>query len=225
MCTNYTLIMVFVCDHPLIQAELTKLRDINTPRPAFRHSLMNMGLYIAYEVARDVDMETIEIDTPLSKTEGVKVRCAERAVIVTILRAAIPMMEGVVSIFPMARVGIISAWRGPPPNFVVEVDYVKIPWIEEDDPLIIIDPMMATSSTMVGVMSELAKWGNPQKISIINVISSRRAVDSLERRFPKIKIYTASVDSEVNEKGYIIPGLGDAGNRSFGAPSPPLHKL
>jgi len=135
--------------------------------------------------------------------------------IVNVLRAAIPLVDGLLKVFPEARVGIVSAFRGPAPQFDISIDYIRIPKIKKDDIVLIADPMVATGSTMLRVLEELEKFGTPKRKIVACVITTDYAIDRLEKEHSQVEIYTAAIDQKVDEHGYIIPGLGDAGDRSF----------
>ena len=182
---------------------------------------------MGYEVIRSFDVEEIEVETPLGvKARGVKIRDQDKVVIVTILRAGMPMTEGLVKVFPSARQGVISARRveekgmSADKRFEVEVDYVKLPRIRGDDIVIVVDPMIATASTMEKVFDLLLGRGRAKRYIVVGVIATPIAVERLksiaERASIELDLYVAAVDPELNEKGYIVPGLGDAGDRAFG---------
>jgi uracil phosphoribosyltransferase len=120
--------------------------------------------------------------------------------------------------FPMARTGVISAWRGKPPDFPIEVSYAKIPHISRDDVVVIADPMLATGHTLLEVAKRVMKLGRPKRLAFFSAISTRQGIEYVARAFPQAEFYTCAVDPALNDHGYIVPGLGDAGDRSFGAP-------
>jgi uracil phosphoribosyltransferase len=212
--------MLKVVDHALAQKELTVLRDRGTNSIAFRKGLVHLGSYMGYEIAGGMEKVAREVETPLSTALGYDVPDMDRVVIINVLRAAIPLVEGLIKNFPNARVGIISAWRGEAPKFEIEVNYVKFPTIGRDDMVIIADPMLATGNTFRRIVGEVKKRANPRKIVLVSVIAYRGAVEKLQEIDPALDIYTVAVDPELNDEGYIIPGLGDAGDRAFGKPDP-----
>ncbi len=201
-------------DSPLIQEILTELRNKNTDTISFRRNLVSLGRYMAYELTKTFETETIEVNTPLEKTTGIKIKDRDKVTIVVVLRAAIPFMEGVIKIFENAKVGIISASRGRPPEFKIEMNYVRIPNLD-NDVLIILDPMIATGSTLIKVIEECESHGTPKRRIIMGVIAAPEGVSRIKEKFPDVEIYVAALDRELNDKGYILPGLGDAGDRAF----------
>ncbi len=221
--------IIEVITHPLAQAILTLLRDRNTDQITFRKGMVRLGRIIGLEMVKHMDTEKYYVETPLGvKAEGIRIPDMEKVIIINVLRAAMPLVEGLIKIFPSARQGVISARRveekGMGDNYVfdIEVSYIKIPKINSDDTLIIADPMFATGSTMLTILDKLIKIGEPKRIFIATVISTKIAIEKVanfakERNiYNKIKIFTVSIDPEINEKGYIVPGLGDAGDRAFG---------
>ncbi|MFP3160759.1 MAG: uracil phosphoribosyltransferase [Vulcanisaeta sp.] len=214
---------VVVIDHPLAQAILTTLRDKNTKQIEFRKGLVRLGRLMGYEIVKSMDIETVEVETPLGvKAKGVRIKDLDHVVIIQVLRAAMPLVEGLVKIFANARMGVVSARRVEESHkpgsldFDIEVTYVKVPRIFGDDVLIIADPMLATGSTIVTVLRHVLKYGNPKRTIVVSVIATRYGIERVFKEYPFAEIYTVSIDPELNERGYIIPGLGDAGDRAFG---------
>ncbi len=200
-------------DSPLIQEILTILRDRNTDTISFRRNMVSLGRYMAYELSKTFPVEETTIKTPLEETSGIRVRM-DRITIIAVLRAAIPFMEGALKVFEKAKVGIVSASRGEPPDFSIEVRYVRIPPIDGDT-LLILDPMIATGSTLTKVLEECEKHGRAKRRIIMGIIAAPEGVERIKRSFPDVEIYVAAVDRELNQHGYILPGLGDAGDRAF----------
>lgn len=218
---------VKVLDHPYIQAILTVLRSKDTKQIEFRKSLVRMGRAFGLEMIKDFETEEVYVETPLGvKAKGLKIKGVDKVVIVTVLRAAWPMVEGLIKIFPQARQGIISARRveekGMTPNgrFDVEVSYARIPNISSDDTVILVDPMVATGSTMETILRKVVEKGKAKRYAIVSVITTPHAIERLSEVCDELGIdavmYTASIDPKLNDKGYIVPGLGDAGDRAFG---------
>ena len=214
---------VVVIDHPLAQAILTTLRDRNTRQIEFRKGLVRLGRLIAYEIVKSLDVEPVEVETPLGvKARGIRIKDLDHVVIVQVLRAAMPLVEGLVKIFANARMGVVSARRVEESHrpgsldFEIEVSYVKVPRISNDDILIIADPMLATGSTITTVLKHVLKYGNPKRIIIVSVIATNYGIKRVLKEYPSAEIYTVAIDPEINENGYIVPGLGDAGDRAFG---------
>ena len=207
---------LIIVDHPYVQELLTILRDRDTPRAAFRTALTRIGEAMGYEIARRLRTRPVEVTTPLGvKAEGRVV--ADEPVIVVVLRAALPFAEGIMRYMPRARMGFVAARRveekGMRDNwFDVEINYMKIPELE-GSPLIIADPMVATGSTMVRILKRLPKRG---ETVLASVIATPLALARIREVDPSIVIYTAAVDGGLNDRGYIVPGLGDAGDRALG---------
>ncbi|NPA75760.1 MAG: uracil phosphoribosyltransferase [Euryarchaeota archaeon] len=200
-------------DSPYVQSILTTLRDKNTDTITFRRNLVALGRYMAYELTKTFGVERVDIETPLERTAGIRVRGMDNVTIIVVLRAAIPFMEGVIKIFENAKVGVVSASRGPAPEFRIEMNYVRIPKIEGDT-LIILDPMIATGSTLLRVLEECDKHGPTKRKIIMGIIAAPSGIEKIKSR-EDVEIYVAAVDRELNERGYILPGLGDAGDRAF----------
>ncbi len=200
-------------DSPYIQMLLTHLRDEHTDTITFRRSMVSIGRYMAYELAKTFPREIIKIRTPLEETSGIKIEM-DNVTIVVVLRAAIPFMEGVIKIFENAKVGVVSASRGEPPEFSIEIKYVRIPRIEADT-LIVLDPMIATGSTLTKVLEECNRYGNPKRKIIMGIIAAPEGIKKIKEFQSDVEIFVAAVDRKLNKNGYIIPGLGDAGDRAF----------
>ncbi len=214
---------VNIIEHPLAQALLTKLRDKNTDQIEFRKGLVELGRIIGYEVVRSMEVNETEVETPLGvKAKGVIIPDLEHVVIVQVLRAAMPMAEGLVKIFERARMGVISArrledtYKKGSLSFDVESTYVRVPKIFSDDVLIIADPMLATGSTIVTVLKSISSRGKPKRKIVATVIATEFGIERVLKEDNTSEIYTLAIDPEVNEDGYIVPGLGDAGDRAFG---------
>jgi len=207
--------------HPLVQEILTVLRNKDTPPEVFRTKLSEIGTYLGYEVLRTFDVEEVLIETPLSKAKGVKIKDLDRVVIVNVLRAAIPLVEGLLKVFPKARIGIVSARRvekgiaAPDYVFDIEMNYIKLPNDLNDTVTIVADPMFATGCTMLRVLEEVYKRGKPRRCILITVISTRLAIERVLSKYP-VEVFTAAIDEKLDERGYIVPGLGDAGDRALG---------
>jgi uracil phosphoribosyltransferase len=209
---------VTVVDHPMVMEQLALARDRKTNQVAFRKAIYRLGRYMAYEFLRTLETEETDVETPLGAAKGRIVRGNDKIVIILVLRAAIPFVEGMYKNFPMARTGVISAWRGKAPDFPIEVTYAKIPQIRKDDVVVIADPMLATGHTLVQVARRVAKQGKPKRLAFFSVIATRQGIDYVAKEFPRAEFYTCAIDPRLDGHGYIIPGLGDAGDRSFGAP-------
>jgi uracil phosphoribosyltransferase len=210
-----------VVTHPLAQHHLTTLRRVETGHDEFRTALVRLGRVCGTELVADkLPTETIGVQTPLAETTGYRVR--EGVVVVTVLRAAIPFVEGLLDTIPGAQQGVISASRDeeagmtPDGEFPVAVDYVNVPAIDEDDTLVVADPMLATGSTMVTVLDELLSDADPDAVVVLSVVSAPPGLARVADEHPEVDLVTVSVDDRLDENGFIIPGLGDAGDRAFG---------
>jgi uracil phosphoribosyltransferase len=209
---------VTVVEHPMVLEQLTLARDRRTNQVAFRKAIYRLGRYMAYEFLRTMPTQDVTVQTPLGAAQGRKVRGNDKIVVVLVLRAAIPFVEGMYKNFPMARTGVISAWRGNAPRFPIEVNYAKIPEIRKDDVVVIADPMLATGHTLLEVARRVSKAGQPKRLAFFSVIATRRGINYVAREFPQAEFYTCAIDPGLDDNGYIVPGLGDAGDRAFGAP-------
>ena len=208
---------VLLLKHPYIQELLTVLRDKNTPCHVFRNYLEEMGIFIAYEISRDLDFEEITVKTPLGVASGFRLR--DPVVLIGILRAALPMVYGMLRVFKKAQIGVVAARRieeaGSRNNdFMVEIPYEREPDLN-DKVVIIADPMIATASTIVRIISRIKGRWQPKKIIVAAIIGSKFGVERLIKEHPDVLLYITAVDEKLNEHGYIVPGLGDAGDRAF----------
>ncbi len=209
---------VTVMDHPMVMEQLSLVRDKRTPQVAFRKAIYRLGRFMAYEFLRTMETQEFTVDTPLGPAKGGQIKGRDKIVIILVLRAAIPFVEGMYKNFPMARTGVVSAWRGKPPDFPIEVNYSKLPKVGKDDVVVIADPMLATGHTLNEVAKRVAKQGRPRRLVFFSVIATKQGIDYVARTFPRAEFYTCAIDPTLNDHGYIVPGLGDAGDRSFGAP-------
>lgn len=209
---------ITVVNHPMVREQLSLARDRRSSQVAFRKAIFRLGRLLAHEFLRTFETQEFPLETPLGKTSGYKVKGNDKIVIIMVLRASIPFVEGMYKELPMAKTGIISAWRGEPPKFPIEVSYAKIPDIHPDDIVIVADPMLATGHTLVEVARRVSKMGKPERLVFFSVISTREGINHVASVFPGAEFYTCSVDAGLDEHGYIVPGLGDAGDRAFGTP-------
>lgn len=201
-----------VIDHPLIQHKLTIMRKKETSSNDFRKLLKEITLLMGYEITRDLAMEDIEIETPLEKMIGKRV-AGKKVGIVPILRAGFGMVEGLTELMPSARIGVIGLYRDPVTAKPVEY-YCKLPEVENRD-FILIDPMLATGGSAVAAI-DMMKAKGAKRIKFMCLVAAPEGVEAVNQAHPDVKIYTASLDRQLNEKKYILPGLGDAGDRIFG---------
>ncbi|MEM0063775.1 MAG: uracil phosphoribosyltransferase [Metallosphaera sp.] len=213
---------IFLLDKPLFLHILTQLRNKDTDQIMFRKGMVRLGRLIGYEISNNLDLDIIQVTTPLgANVKGVVIKDLENIMIINVLRAATPLVEGLLKAFPAAKQGVIAASRresestSPPKEMEVDITYLKIPKISKEDIVIIADPMIATASTMLKVLNRVTEL-SPKRIIIASIISSEYGINRIMKKFSFIDIFTVSIDPEINNSGYIIPGLGDAGDRSFG---------
>jgi len=205
--------MVKLVDHPLVQHKLTKLRDKNTQPKEFRELLSEISSLMLYEVTRDLPLKEVEVKTPLGKAKG-KVLNNKDLAIVPILRAGLVMAEGMLQILPSAKVGHIGLYRDP--NTLQPVQYyTKLPEDINEREVIVVDPMLATGGSAIAAISIL-KSKEVKNIKFVCIIAAPEGIKAFQEVHPDVEIYTAAVDEYLNDHGYIVPGLGDAGDRLFG---------
>jgi len=204
---------VNVFDHPLIQHKLTLMRRKETSTTSFRRLLTEIGSLMAYEVTRQMPMHEVEIATPLEKTTG-RLIDGKKLVFVPILRAGTGLLDGFLSVVPGARVGHIGLYRDPKTLVAIEY-YFKMPSGMSERDAIVLDPLLATGHSAVAAVERL-KEARPRSIRFVCLVACPEGVRTFERAHPDVPIHTASVDRELDASGYILPGLGDAGDRIFG---------
>ena len=204
---------VYVFDHPLIQHKLTYIRDKNTGTKEFRELVDEVATLMAFEITRDLPLEEIQIETPVT-TAKTKVLSGKKIAIVPILRAGIGMVDGVLKLIPAAKVGHIGLYRDPETLKPVEY-YAKLPADVEERDFIIVDPMLATGGSAVEAINSLKKRG-AKNIKFMCLIAAPEGVKAIQDQHDDVDIYIASLDEKLNDHGYIVPGLGDAGDRLFG---------
>ncbi len=202
-----------VLRHPLIQHKLTLLRDKRTSTRDFKLLASEIAMLMAYEVTKDLPLEPIEIETPLERTTGAQV-AGKKLTLVPILRAGLGMVEGIAQLIPSARVGHIGLYRDH--DTLQPVDYYfKIPAGEQSRDFFVLDPMLATGGSAVAAVQALKKAG-ASRIRFLCLVAAPPGVKAMLDAHPDVPVYTASLDRQLNDKGYILPGLGDAGDRLFG---------
>jgi uracil phosphoribosyltransferase len=212
-----------VITHALAKHTLSELRSDETGQVEFRDGLIELGRLCGFEIIDGMmDTEYVSITTPLAETTGEVVKGIDDVVIVNVLRAATPFVEGLVKAFPHARQGVISAGRDEAAGmneageFPITVDYIRLPEINEDDTVIVADPMLATGSTMVAVLEEVFEIGNPARLIVLSAVSAPNGLNRVEEAYPSADLLTVGIDERLDEEGYIVPGVGDAGDRAFG---------
>lgn len=204
---------VVVFDHPLIQHKLSIMRDKTTGPKEFRELLSEIATLMIYEVTRDLETEEVEIETPVSVAKC-RMLAGKKLGIVPILRAGLGMVEGVTTLIPAARIGHIGLYRDPKTLEPVEY-YCKLPDDSENRELIVVDPMLATGGSASAAINFIKKRGC-NHIRLVNLIAAPEGIARVQADHPDVDIYVAALDEKLNEHGYIIPGLGDAGDRLFG---------
>ena len=203
----------FIADHPLIQHKLSLLRDKNTGSKEFRELVSEIATLICYEATRDLPLEEVQIETPMGPAIT-KVISGRKLAFVPILRAGMGMLEGVLALLPAAKVGHIGLYRDPETALPVEY-YCKLPNDITSREVIVLDPMLATGGSAIDAIGQLKARG-VQNIKFMCIIAAPEGLTALQEAHPDVKIYCAALDDHLDEHKYIIPGLGDAGDRIFG---------
>lgn len=201
----------------LVNSWINELRnvEIQNDRMRFRRNMERIGEIAAFEISKDLEQKEIEIQTPL---DTIKVQeIAVQPVITTILRAGVPLFEGILNYFDKADCGFVAAYRKHDANdyFSIKQDYLTCPNIESR-PLIVADPMLATGASLIEAIKDLLTNGNPSQLHIVAAIASRQGVETIKNAYPNAKIWVGAIDENLTSKGYITPGLGDAGDLSYG---------
>ena len=204
---------VVVVNHPLVQHKLTLMRDKNCGTKDFRQLLEEISMLMAYEVTRDLPLEEIEIETPITKCKS-SIIAGKKVGIVPILRAGLGMVDGVLSLVPAAKVGHIGLYRDPETHLPVEY-YCKLPYDVAERDLIVVDPMLATGGSSIAAIDFIKKRGC-KSITLMCLVGCPEGVSAVQAAHPDVDIYIAAIDDHLNENKYIVPGLGDAGDRLFG---------
>ena len=202
-----------VINHPLIQHKLSIMRSTSTGTKAFRELLDEVSMLMAYEVTRDLPLKDVEVETPICKCVAQEIS-GKKLAVVPILRAGLGMVDGITRLVPSARVGHIGLYRDPATLEPVEY-YCKLPNDIEERDIILVDPMLATGGSAVAAISFLKKR-NCKSIKLMNLIAAPEGADRVMKEHPDVDIYVAHMDEKLNDHGYIVPGLGDAGDRIFG---------
>lgn len=204
-------------DHLLVQDRLTMIRRSGISGTNFREGMIEIGRFISYEFADTLEKEYLTVKTPLGISQGVVIKDKRDVVVINVLRAAIPLVEGIMGVFTESECGVVGAWREDVAPFKVNLNYIRIPPINGKI-VLVADPMLATGNTMNAILNEIKKHGNPKRLALFNVIASESGIKNVSTAHPDLEVYTCAIDSEVNSDGYIVPGLGDAGDICFGKP-------
>jgi uracil phosphoribosyltransferase len=199
--------------HPLVRHKLGLLRDVNTDTEMFRRLVNELTLLLTYEATKEMGVEQIEVDTPLERTTAYRIP-GKKVAVCPILRAGMGMLDGVLSLIPVARVGFIGLYRNEETLEPVEY-YVKLPADIADRDVLVLDPMLATGGSGAAACAAV-KEGGPAGVRFVCVVAAPEGVAKLEQEHPDIPIFSAALDRQLNDRGYILPGLGDFGDRLFG---------
>ena len=204
---------VHLIDHPLVQHKLTLMRRKDASTSTFRRLLNELAALMAYEVTRDMPTHDVEIETPLEKMQS-KMIDGKKLVFVSILRAGNGILEGMLNVVPGARVGHVGLYRDPKTLVAVEY-YFKMPHDMHERDVVVVDPMLATGNSAIAAVDRLKEL-SPKSIKFVCLLTCPEGIAALQKAHPDVPIFTAAVDRQLNSHGYILPGLGDAGDRIFG---------
>ena len=213
MTVTYDTSRVTLVDHPLVQHKLSILRDKNTGTNQFRQLVRELALFDGYEAMRDLPMEDVEVETPIT-TATFKQLAGKKLAIVPILRAGLGMVDGILDLVPSARVGHIGMFRDED-TLEPHVYFCKMPKDVADRDVLIVDPMLATGGSAAEAIGEMKKFGC-KHIKLMVLVAAPEGIEHIQKLYPDVDIYAGAVDKCLNENGYIVPGLGDAGDRIFG---------
>lgn len=204
---------VTVVDHPLVQHKLTLMRDRTRSTKGFRELLNEIGMLLAYEVTRDLPLEPVTVETPLTAMQGRRI-AGKKLVLAPILRAGVGFLDGMLSLMPSARVAHVGLYRDPETLQAVEY-YFKSPSDLADRTVLVLDPMLATANSAVAAIDRLKARG-AQDLRFVCLLAAPEGVARIQAAHPDVPVWTAAIDSHLNDHGYIVPGLGDAGDRMYG---------
>ncbi len=204
--------MLTICEHPLITNRLNIMRDKSTDPALFRRLLNEISVFLTYEAVRDFETIAVEVETPLEVMTTQALRSSS-PVLISILRAGNGLLQGALEVLPDARVGFLGLYRDEETLRPVDY-YANVPADLESQPVIVLDPMLATGHSALAALDYLKEHG-AKDLRLITLVSAPEGVKTIETRYPDLPIFTAALDRELNEKGYILPGLGDAGDRIF----------
>jgi len=202
-----------IIDHPLVQHKLTLMRRKETPTSSFRQLLWEISMLLAYEVTRDLPLNEVSVETPVCRTKAPQLS-GKKLALVSIMRAGNGLLDGILELIPAARVGFVGLYRDEETLEPVEY-YCKVPDQLEDRLVIAVDPMLATGNSSVAAITRLKEAG-AKDIRLLSLLAAPEGVTCMQEAHPDVQVFTASLDERLNENGYIVPGLGDAGDRMFG---------
>ena len=202
-----------VIDHPLVQHKLALLRDVETNTKDFRHLMGELAAFLCYEATRDLELEEFQVQTPLEETPARRVS-GKKLGVVAVLRAGLGMLDAVLDLVPVARVGFVGVYRNEETLEPVEY-YCKLPSDLAERDVLVLDPMLATGGSSSAAL-ELCKQRGAVRVSLLCVVAAPAGIERVAADHPDVTVYAACVDRELNDVGYILPGLGDAGDRLFG---------
>lgn len=200
-----------VIEHPLLARALTQLRDQSTPGPAFRHHLMECGRLLACEATRDLEVRKVRVQTPLALASGVRLR--RPVTLVPVLRAGLALLDAFRDMLPEATIGFVGQRRNEE-TLEAETYLFKVPAVRTSD-VFVLDPMLATGGSAISTLDQLKRHG-ARRLRLICLLAAPEGVAAMEKAHPEVPILTGALDKRLNERGYIVPGLGDAGDRCFG---------
>ena len=204
---------VTVVDHPLVQHKLTLVRRKETPTATFRQLIREIALLLAYEVTRDLPLEKQRIETPLTTVDALTLS-GKKLTFISVLRAGNGLLEGMLDLVPSARVGHVGLYRDPETLVAVEY-YFKVPENLEDRLVVVVDPMLATGNSAIAAVHKIREAG-AQNVKFVCLLAAPEGIEAFQAAHPDVPVYTAAIDEYLDDHGYIVPGLGDAGDRIYG---------
>jgi uracil phosphoribosyltransferase len=205
---------VTVIDHPFVQHKLTLMRQFDTSTTKFRQLMKEVGMLLAYEVTRDLPLKYEPIKTPIAPMNAPMLASEKKMVVVSIMRAGQGLLDGILELMPSARVGHIGLYRDPTTYVAIEY-YLKLPHDVDHRDILVVDPMLATGNSAIAAVDRIKELG-PVSIKFLCLLAAPEGMKHFHEHHPDVPIYTAAVDEKLDEHGYIVPGLGDAGDRLYG---------
>ena len=205
---------IIQCDHPLVQHKISLLRDKNTGSKEFRELVQEIAMFMCYEATRDLPLKEVQIETPLGLANS-NIISGRKVAFVPIMRAGLGMMDGALALVPAAKVGHIGLYRDESNGNAPQEYYCKLPFDIANREVIILDPMLATGGSACEAIGEMQKRGC-KHITLMVLVAAPEGIKAVQEKYPDVNIYAGALDDHLNEHGYIVPGLGDAGDRIFG---------